>query len=140
LATHGYFRGDNPLFSRLQLAGEGLTVSQVYDRPMQASLVTLSACETGLNQLRGSDLIGLTGAFLYAGAASLVVSLWQVQDESTAQLMQKFYQQLSQGLSKAAALRAAQLELLASEQFGAPFYWAPFVLYGDTGVLDVGVP
>jgi len=135
LATHGYFRSDNPLFSTLRLADADLTVRQVYDLRLRSSLVTLSACETALNHLQGSDLIGLVGAFLYAGAASLVVSLWHAQDESTARLMQAFYRNLIQGQPKAAALRAAQTELLNSSEFRAPFYWAPFVLYGDTGPL-----
>lgn len=136
LATHGYFRNDNPLFSTLQLADVDLTLNQVYDLPLQASLVTLSACESGLNQLRGNDLMGLAGAFLYAGAASLVVSLWHVQDASTAHLMQIFYQHLARGQRKAAALRAAQMALLNSGEFAAPFYWAPFMLFGDTGVMN----
>lgn len=135
LATHGRFRGNNPLFSTLQLADADLTVGQVYDLRLGASLVVLSACETGLSHLQGSDIIGLSGAFLYAGSASLVVSLWRTQDESTVRLMQVFYRHLARGQTKAAALRAAQMELIGSGEFCAPFYWAPFVLYGDTGVL-----
>jgi CHAT domain-containing protein len=135
LATHGCFRGDNPLFSTMQLADADLTVRQVYELQLEASLVTLSACETGLSHLQGSDLVGLAEAFLYAGAASLVVSLWHTQDESTARLMQAFYRGLTQGQRKAATLRAAQMELLNSGEFCAPFYWAPFVLYGDAGRL-----
>ena len=135
LATHGHFRGDNPLFSTLRLADADLTVRQVYDLRLRASLVTLSGCETGLGHLRGSDLIGLAGAFLYAGAASLVVSLWHAHDESTIHLMEVLYRNLMRGRRKAAALRAAQMELLSKSEFRAPFFWAPFVLYGDTGPL-----
>ncbi|MGB9722470.1 MAG: CHAT domain-containing protein [Chloroflexia bacterium] len=79
----------------------------------------------------------MTAAFLHAGAASLVVSLWHASDEATARLMQAFYRNLSQGQRKSAALRAAQLELRATEEFRAPFYWAPFVLYGNAGPLPI---
>jgi CHAT domain-containing protein len=128
LAAHGVFRGDNPLFSFLQLADEPLRLLDVYGLKLRADLVTLSACETGMSQLKGGDLIGLCRGFFYAGASSLVVSLWRVDDEATAELMTSFYRGLVAGKATCAALREAQLEILS--QYRHPYYWAPFVLVG----------
>ena len=136
LATHGVFRQDNPLFSALRLADNWLTLADVERLALpQAPLVTLSACETGLGDLRGSDIFGLSQAFLQAGAASLVVSLWPVPDEATRQLMIHFYRNLVAGKSKAAALRSAQLTLRSDPVHGHPLHWAGFVLIGDGGTL-----
>ncbi|MBI3963033.1 MAG: CHAT domain-containing protein [Deinococcus sp.] len=130
LASHGAFRADNPLFSALRLGDGWLTAREVYGLELRGTLVTLSACDTGLNQVAaGDELIGLARGFLYAGAPSLVVSLWTVHDQAAAALMQHFYTALSQGLGKAAALRLAQLETLADHPH--PYYWAPFVLMGQ---------
>ncbi|MBM4459648.1 MAG: CHAT domain-containing protein [Chloroflexi bacterium] len=132
LATHGVFRQDNPLFSALRLADGWLTLADVERMDLrQASLVTLSACETGAGDLRGGDLFGLSQAFLAAGAASLVASLWPVPDEATARLMEGFYRRLVAGESKVAALRGAQLELLAEPASRHPLYWAGFGLMGE---------
>ena len=128
LAAHGVFRGDNPLFSFLQLADEPLRLLDVYGLKLRADLVTLSACETGMSQLKGGDLIGLCRGFFYAGASSLVVSLWRVDDEATAELMTSFYRGLVAGKATCAALREAQLEILS--RYRHPYYWAPFVLVG----------
>jgi tetratricopeptide (TPR) repeat protein len=131
LASHGTFRVDNPLFSSLSLADGPLTVLDVYQLNLQAALVTLSACDTGMSQLKGGDLFGLARGWLYAGVPSLVASLWPVEDTSTAALMEGFYRRLEAGESAAAALRAAQLEMLRGEDgLKHPFYWAPFVLIG----------
>ncbi len=136
LATHGVFRQDNPLFSALRLADGWLTLADVERMDLrQAGLVTLSACETGAGDLRGGDLFGLSQAFLAAGAASLVASLWPVPDEATRQLMIGFYCQLVDGQSKAAALRAAQLTLMAQPAYRHPLHWAGFVLMGESGGL-----
>ncbi|MCS6805457.1 MAG: CHAT domain-containing protein, partial [Blastocatellia bacterium] len=87
------------------------------------------ACETGMNEVfPGDELFGLMRGFLYAGAPSLVVSLWMVHDGSTARLMEEFYSGLRQGQSKRAALRQAQLAL--KQQYPHPYHWAPFVLIG----------
>jgi CHAT domain-containing protein len=130
LASHGQFRPDNPLFSSLQLADGWLTVQDAYGLDLrQGGLVVLSACETGVSALApGDDLIGLTRGFFAAGAASLIVSLWRVDDEATAQLMIQFYARLRAGDGAAAALRWAQCRLL--EQHPHPFFWSPFVLLG----------
>jgi CHAT domain-containing protein len=130
LACHGQFRPDNPLFSALRLSDSWLTVRDTYHLDLQqCGLVVLSACETGVSALApGDDLIGLARGFIYAGAPSLIVSLWMVDDEITALLMRTFYQRLLAGDNPAAALRFAQIEL--SQQYPHPFFWSPFVLVG----------
>ena len=129
LACHGRFRGDSPFFSALHLADGWMTVRDAYALRLNCSLVTLSACETGLSALMpGDDLVGLARGFFMAGAPALVVSLWMVDDAATAELMTEFYRALLAGMRPAAALRHAQRTLLASHPH--PFYWAPFVLLG----------
>ena len=129
LACHGLFRSDNPMFSALKLHDGWLTAAEVMDLDLGGALVTLSACESGRGEVVGGDeVLGLARAFLGAGAATLAVSLWLVQDETTAALMSRWYEQLRNGKGRAAALRAAQLEL--KERHPHPYYWAPFVLIG----------
>ncbi|MBF0295463.1 MAG: CHAT domain-containing protein [Magnetococcales bacterium] len=134
IAAHGDFQNINPLFSSLWLAsGEGadsgrLTVKEIFALDLQADLVTLSACQTGLGQLRGSELIGLNRAFLYAGTHSLISSLWRVDDLSTAVLMKHFYRNYA-SMPKADSLRQAQL--LVKQNFPHPANWAGFNLVGD---------
>jgi CHAT domain-containing protein len=101
---------------------------------MNADLVTLSACSTGLGKLvTGEGMLGLTRAFFYAGARNVTVSLWNVNDFSTSALMKAFYENLNRGLSKRAALRQAKLTLLRGKQavWQHPYYWAAFVLVGE---------
>jgi len=143
LATHGDFRLDNPLFSGLIFADGWLTTMDIFNLRLKASLVTLSACQTGRNVIGGGDeLLGLMRAFLGAGAASLVLTLWAVEDKSTAQLMETFYQKLTDGYSKGAAMREAQLQFIHAKVnpsngqsgiYAHPYYWAPFFLVGETG-------
>jgi hypothetical protein len=129
LASHAVFREDNPLFSAIQLADSWLSLYDLYSLRLHASLVTLSACETGLSQVvAGDELVGLTRGFFQAGTASVVVSLWAVNDASTASLMVRFYISLEQGLGPAAAMRAAQTEL--RRIYPHPYYWAPFLVIG----------
>lgn len=136
LASHARLRQDNPYFSALELAGGELTAQDIFNMELRASLVTLSACETGLGGLGGGDeLLGLSRACLYAGASSLVLSLWKVQDESVSRLFDSFYRRLLAGQRKAAALRDAQIELLNQEAYAHPFFWAPFTLTGHAGNL-----
>lgn len=138
LATHGHFHKDNPLFSGLHLADGELTTLDIFNLKINASLVTLSACQTGLNKVYGGDeLLGLTRAFLYAGAASLVLSLWKVADDSTARFMSRFYRELMSGTPRGVALRQAQLALLHDHEqvYAHPYFWAPFFLIGNTGSL-----
>jgi CHAT domain-containing protein len=130
LACHGMFRADNPMFSSLKLYDTWVTAADVLQLDLSGALVTLSACESGRNEvLAGDELLGLTRAFLGAGAATLVASLWFVQDETTAWLMERWYEQLRSGVGRAAALRKAQLAL--KETCSHPYYWAPFVLIGQ---------
>jgi CHAT domain-containing protein/predicted negative regulator of RcsB-dependent stress response len=145
LATHGNFRPDNPLFSGLALTDGWLTTLDIFNLRLNASLVTLSACQTGRSTVGGGDeLLGLMRALLYAGAASLVLTLWTVDDRSTAGLMQRFYQGLAQGQRKGSALRHAQLAFIQADQaapasedgaYAHPYFWAPFFLVGDAGLL-----
>jgi CHAT domain-containing protein len=129
LACHGVFRADNPMFSSLKLHDGWLTAADVMQLDLAGALVTLSACESGRNEIfAGDELMGLTRAFLGVGASTLVVSLWVVQDETTASLMEKYYEGLRDGASPAEALRAAQLAL--KDEYPHPYYWAPFVLMG----------
>jgi CHAT domain-containing protein len=129
LACHGQFRPDNPLFSSLRLADGWLTVRDAYGLELNCGLVALSACETGTSAVaRGDELIGLARGFFSAGAPTLLVSLWTVDDESTAALMTSFYTRLQAGDRPAAALRYAQCALLRDHPH--PFFWSPFVLLG----------
>lgn len=129
MACHGLFRSDNPMFSALKLHDGWLVSADVLSLDLPDALVTLSACESGRSEVIGGDeILGLTRSFLGAGAATLVVSLWLVQDETTAELMGKWYEQLGNGEGTATALRAAQLEV--KDRYRHPYYWAPFVLVG----------
>ena len=136
-ATHGLTDEDHPDRSCLILAQTPdstndnlLTGSEMYGLNLEADLVVLSACQTGKGQLRqGEGVIGLTRGLLYAGARNIIVSQWNVNDASTAELMTRFYTYLLNGQSNRAALRNAKLELL-SGPYACPHYWAPFVLVG----------
>jgi CHAT domain-containing protein len=129
LACHGLFRADNAMFSSLKLSDGWLTAADALSLDLTGTLVTLSACESGRSEVIGGDeVLGLTRAFLGAGAATLVVSLWLVQDETTAALMEDWYGRMGAGMGRATALRAAQLA--AKERHPHPYYWAPFVLIG----------
>lgn len=133
LAAHGEARIDNPAFAYLQLADGQLSPTEVFNLPLDGALVVLSACETGRAVVQGGDeLIGLSRGFLYAGASTLVQSLWRVEDRSTARLMGHFYAALRAGAEKGLALRSAQLALLNGQET-LPYFWAPFQLIGDRG-------
>jgi CHAT domain-containing protein len=133
MATHGLFDALQPLNSGIFLAGPDprageLTVGEIYRLKLNADLITLSACETGLGKVsNGDDVIGLTQGFLYAGTRSIVASLWPVDDEGTLFLMTTFYQKLKSA-PPAEALRQAQMA--AKQKYPHPFYWAAFGLTG----------
>jgi CHAT domain-containing protein len=142
LATHGVVDESEPERSGLWLAREGatpgfLSVGDILTQSLAADLVTLSACETGAGRLeRGEGVLGLARAFLAAGARSVVVSLWPVNDRSTALLMERFYRPLLvRGMPRERALAEAKRALLADPETRSPFYWAPFVLVGAPGPL-----
>ena len=106
IACHGQFRAENPMFSSLHLADGWVTVRDVVSQKLRARLVTLSACETGLNELfAGDEILGLARGFLAAGAENLIVSLWTVNDEATGRLMHDLYQNLQRGHSVAASFK-----------------------------------
>jgi CHAT domain-containing protein len=141
-ATHGYLDTERPELSALVLSqfdGEGrpvdgfLRVNDIYNSRLQADLVVLSACQTGLGkEVRGEGLMGLTRAFLYAGVPRVVVSLWSVDDRATAELMASFYRSLLRdGKSPSEALLDAQQELRKHKEWQSPYYWAAFVQQGD---------
>ncbi|HMB52801.1 MAG TPA: CHAT domain-containing tetratricopeptide repeat protein [Thermoanaerobaculia bacterium] len=141
-ATHGEHDAEHPELSRLVLSRfdpsgkrrDGvLHAHQVYPLDLPAELVVLSACDTALGtEVRGEGLVGLPQAFFYAGAERVLVSLWQVDDAATAELMSRFYRALlGDGHDAAAALRAAQLSIRHQRGWAAPYYWAGFVLQGE---------
>ncbi len=139
-ATHGILNTEHPALSgvalsQVDVAGRSvdgfLRAHEIYGLDLPAELVVLGGCETALGaEVKGEGLIGLSRGFMYAGASRVMVSLWQVSDRSTADLMTSFYQGLfEEGLAPAAALRSAQLEL--REERPQPFFWAPFVVQGE---------
>lgn len=141
-ATHGLLDSERPGLSSLVLSlvnekgarQEGfLRANEIYNLHLPAELVVLSACQSGLGkEIRGEGLVGLTRGFMYAGAARVVVSLWNVNDRATADLMSEFYRQmLRAGQRPAAALRSAQVALWKQKQWSAPYFWAAFVLQGE---------
>ncbi len=142
LATHGYLNRYAPLLSGLELEASGdddglLEVHEILGLHLHASLVTLSACDTALGSgyfseiPAGDDFVGLTRAFLTAGSRTVLASLWEVNDKSTAQFMADFYRRLS-GNSKAGALSAAEQAMRSrAGHYDRPYFWAPFVLVGS---------
>ncbi|MEC4985734.1 MAG: CHAT domain-containing tetratricopeptide repeat protein, partial [Oscillatoria sp. PMC 1076.18] len=141
-ATHGLINLVNPELSGIVLslfdengAPENgfLRLHDIFNLNLPAELVVLSACQTGLGEeVRGEGLVGLTRGFMYAGAKRVVVSLWSVNDVATSELMGLFYQKmLSEKLTPVQALREAQLEMLKSQNWQAPYYWAAFTIQGE---------
>jgi CHAT domain-containing protein len=141
-ATHGLVDSRYPAltalaFSQYDDAGQPqnglLRLHDIYNLDLNADLVVLSACETALGrEIRGEGLIGLTQGFMYAGARSLVVSLWQVEDRATAELMTRFYRNVfDEGLRPAEALAQAQLSIANERRWADPYFWAAFTVLGD---------
>jgi CHAT domain-containing protein len=141
-ATHGYVDTARAGLSAIVLsmideqgnAQDGFVrTHDIYNLKLPAELVVLSACETGLGKdVKGEGIEGLTRAFMYAGARRVIVSLWNVNDKATAALMQRLYTgMLRGGKTPAAALRAAQIEMLRTRQWQSPYFWAPFVMQGE---------
>ncbi|MDQ1707662.1 MAG: hypothetical protein QOJ88_873 [Pyrinomonadaceae bacterium] len=141
VATHGLLDAQRPQFTGVVLslvgnkANDGfLRTDEIFNLRMNPSLVMLSACETGLGkEKRGEGVIGLTRAFMYAGAPTVGVSLWSVADKSTAELMTDFYKRYlgATPVPASSAMRDAQLAMITGKKYSAPFYWAPFVLVGE---------
>jgi CHAT domain-containing protein/Tfp pilus assembly protein PilF len=141
-ATHGLANSKNPELSGIvmsmvddkgNLLNGFLRLGDIFNLKLAANLVVLSACQSGMGQnIQGEGMVGLTRGFMYAGAQRVAVSLWNVDDEGTSVLMQKFYQKmLQEKLAPAAALRAAQLEMMSQDKWKSPYYWAAFMLQGE---------
>lgn len=141
-ATHGVLNEVHPELSGIVLSlldetgkpQEGfLRLHEIYTLKLNADLVTLSACQTGLGkQIRGEGLVGLTRGFMFAGTPRVLASLWKVRDDATAELMMEFYRALLRdGQRPAQALRTAQLAMMKKANWQSPFYWAAFVLQGE---------
>jgi CHAT domain-containing protein len=131
VAAHGHSRVDAPLFSHIRLADGQLTALDCLELSLDCELVTLSACETGHAVVAaGDEPIGLTRSLLYAGARSVIQSLWRVDDAATVNLMSEMYRHLGRGAGRAQALRKAQRTFLDSGH-SHPAFWAAFALVGD---------
>jgi len=142
VVTHGILNDVEPQLSGLYLTRVDannqplagfIGLTDIYKMNTAVDLVVLSACQTALGkELRGEGLIGLTRGFMYAGAASVVASLWQVDDAASAELMKYFYTYLLQdGMTPPAALRAAQNKIRSQPRWKSPYYWAGFTIQGD---------
>jgi CHAT domain-containing protein/Tfp pilus assembly protein PilF len=130
IATHGTYRQDNPMFSGIRLGDGYLNLYDLYQMRLSTRHVTLSGCATGMNFVAaGDELLGLQRGLFCAGAASLLLSLWDVHDLSTSQLMQSFYKGYKETGNMAVALQSAMKQL--RQQYPHPYFWAPFVLVGQ---------
>lgn len=144
VAAHAEVDDVDPLFSRILLANDGqdrglLEAREVYGLDMRSvSLVTLSACESGLGKvLKGDEIVGFTRSFLSAGASSMVASLWPVADDATEALMTRMYQSMTEGADLMDAMRTAQMDVQKKRRFAHPFFWAPFNVIGN-GRMQLG--
>ena len=143
IATHGLLNAERPQFTGVVLSLVGnpegsdgfLRTDEVFNLKLSSPLVMLSACETGLGrERRGEGVMGLTRAFMYAGAPTVGVTLWSVADKSTSELMADFYKSFlgrESAATPSSAMREARLRMIAGKRYSTPFYWAPFVLVGD---------
>lgn len=138
MGAHAEFNENYPMLSHIlltkDLANDGIfQVHETFELNLpDAHLVTASCCETALCKIQGGDdLIGLSRGFFYAGTPSLLATLWKVDDRSTSIFMEYFYKNWLNGMSKPEALRQAQIQLKKSESYSHPYYWAPFVMFGE---------
>ena len=137
LATHGFINEVKPnlsgiLFNLGRRNEDGiLFLNEIYNLKLNADLVVLSVCESGLGKVvKGEGIMGLTRGFLYSGANNLLVSLWEVGDKSTSELMINFYKNVLKGISYSESLRNAKLEIIEEKKYAYPLEWGPFVLIG----------
>jgi CHAT domain-containing protein len=141
-STHGLLNSVHPelsgvVFSLVNEHGQAqdgfLRAHEIFNLRLPAEVVVLSACQTGIGkEIRGEGLVSLTRGFMHAGAPRVVVSLWDVSDLGTTELMVRFYHgMLKEGMRPAAALRAAQLSLMNDNRWASPYYWASFTLQGE---------
>jgi CHAT domain-containing protein len=137
LAMHGVLPDEveHVAQSALVLSDDFLTMADVVELQLNADLVSLSACNTGMGtSIRGEGVMGLTRAFMYAGTPSVAVTLWSVESLSAKELDVGFFQQLTEGKSPASALQAVKIRMLQGKygaEYRYPYYWAPFVIFGD---------
>lgn len=137
-ATHGVVNEDKPELSQIYLSANNpsedgnLYSGEIYNLTINADLVTLSACQTGLGKIyKGEGIIGLSRALVYSGANNLIVSLWSVADKSTSELMVDFYRSIvKENNDYSDALQYSKLQMISTKDYNAPFYWAPFILIG----------
>jgi CHAT domain-containing protein len=135
IATHGFFRRDNPMFSSVRLADSYVSLYDLYQLKLPVQLLTLSGCGTGLNVVAaGDELLGLARGLFCAGAQTLLLTLWDVHDRTTAEFMESFYSHLQKHQEKRLALRTAMLE--TRQRHPHPYHWAPFVLVGKAFGCD----
>ena len=138
IGTHGRFRRDNPMFSAIRLGDGYLTLYDLYGMSLPAELITVSGCSTGMNVVtKGDELLGLVRGLLQSGARTLMLTLWDVQDGTSAELVKSFYRKLQSGMEQPAALRHAMCKL--RDEHPHPFYWAPFFLTGAASGLPLTV-
>lgn len=140
LATHSCLDDENPRNNKIFLTGDYLSHFDLANLDLKADLAVLSACNTGNGPLRrGEGVMSLSRDFMMAGCPSTLISLWSVEDCTTAEIMQQYYQHLYAGATKDSALQKAKLDFLrtADRLHAHPFYWAPFVAFGDQGVLEL---
>ena len=137
-ATHGIVDENNPELSQIYLSTQSnsedgnLYTGEIYNLKLNADLVALSACETALGKIyKGEGIIGLSRSLLYAGANNMLVSLWNVADQSTADFMVKFYENALTLQSYNKGLQQSKKEMIDQKKYAAPFYWAPFILIGQ---------
>jgi CHAT domain-containing protein len=142
-ATHGFINSQTPELSSIVLSlfdengaeQDGfLRVGDIYNLKLNAEMVVLSGCRTGLGrEIKGEGLVGLTRGFMYAGARRVAVSLWDVNDEATADLMGRFYREMlgTKKLSPSASLRQAQISMIRDKNWSSPYYWSAFILQGE---------
>ncbi|MCB0647754.1 MAG: CHAT domain-containing protein [Saprospiraceae bacterium] len=141
--THGIVDDRSPMFSKLVLAKDSVSdgylhTYEIFNKPVNADLVVLSACETGVGMInRGEGIMSMAYGFMYAGAPSIVMSLWDIDEQSSAQIISHFYTYLQEGKSKSEALRLAKLDYLseAPASLKDPYYWAGLVFTGEDGPI-----
>ena len=144
LATHAEIDNNNPLYNKLIFADGDLTSSEIYLSDTRANMAVLSACNTGFGKLeKGEGVMSMARAFHFSGVPSVVMSLWMVPDRSTKEIMTHFYKHLMAGETKSVALQKAKLDYLSATddyQLRHPYYWAGFVLNGNTEAMNLKDP
>jgi len=150
LSLHGIINDEQPLYSKLAFASKDtlndgfLNAYEIYQLPLKADLVVLSACNTGLGKLeKGEGVMSLARSFAYAGCPSLIASLWKADDQATADIMVRFYENVQANQTVSTALRQAKMDYLANQKVEAlrhPYFWSAFVLYSQANPVTSSLP